>query len=71
MVVFPWLQDDVPELAERFLVNISRVELVGGAPGPGGPSLKRPGMEVAEVTIAENDDPRGIVQLNVSEVGAT
>lgn len=25
-------------------------------------------MEVAEVTIQENDDPRGILQFNVSEV---
>jgi len=65
------LQDDLPELAEGFLVNISSVELVGGSTGPGRPSLKRPGMEVAEVTIAENDDPRGIVQFNVSEVGVT
>lgn len=61
-------KDDIPELAESFLVNITSVELVGGSVGAGQPSLKRPGMEVAEVTIQENDDPRGILQFNVSEV---
>lgn len=30
--------------------------------------MKRPGMEIAEVTISENDDPRGILQFNHSEV---
>lgn len=61
-------KDDIPELAESFLVNITKVDLVSGTVGAGQPSLKRPGMEVAEVTIQENDDPRGIVQFNVSEV---
>ena len=70
-VLFSLLQDDVPELAESFLVNMTSVELDGDSTGPGRPSLKRPGMEVAEITIQENDEPRGIVQLNVSEVGAT
>lgn len=58
----------MPELAESFLVNITRVELVKGSVGAGQPTLKRPGMEVAEVTIQENDDPRGVLQFNVSEV---
>ncbi|KAF7200055.1 adhesion G-protein coupled receptor V1 isoform X2 [Nothobranchius furzeri] len=61
------LPDDIPELAESFLVNITGVELVGGSTGAGQPSLKRPGMEVAEITIQENDDPRGVLQFNVSE----
>lgn len=61
-------QDDTPELAESFLVNITSVELVGGSVGAGQPSLKRPGNEVAEVTIQESDDPRGILQFNVSKV---
>lgn len=61
-------KDDVPELAESFVVNITSVELVGGSLGAVQPSVKRPGMEVAEVTIQENDDPRGILQFNVSEV---
>lgn len=30
--------------------------------------MKRPGLEVAEVTISESDDPRGILQFNVSKV---
>ncbi|XP_059909463.1 adhesion G-protein coupled receptor V1 [Gadus macrocephalus] len=67
LVTFTIMPDDVPELAESFLVNITSVELDGDSTGPGRPSLKRPGMEVAEITIQENDDPRGIVQLNVSE----
>ena len=64
--VFP--KDDIPELAESFLVNITSVELISGSVGAGQPSVKRTGMEVAEVTIQENDDPRGILQFNVSEV---
>lgn len=64
-----FFKDDIPELAESFLINITNVERVGGS-GPGQPSLKRPGMEVAEVTIQENDDPRGILQFNVSEVSS-
>ncbi|XP_062310079.1 adhesion G-protein coupled receptor V1 [Osmerus eperlanus] len=67
LVTIAILADDVPELAETFLVNITRVELVGGSMGGGQPSLKRPGMEVAEVTIQENDDPRGVLQFNVSQ----
>lgn len=63
-------KDDIPELAESFLVNITGVELVGGSMGAGQPTVKRPGMEVAEVTIQENDDPRGILQFDVSEVSA-
>uniref|UniRef100_A0A3B4V3U8 Adhesion G-protein coupled receptor V1 n=1 Tax=Seriola dumerili TaxID=41447 RepID=A0A3B4V3U8_SERDU len=59
--------DDIPEMAESFLVNITSVELVSGSVGAGQPSVKRLGMEVAEVTIQENDDPRGILQFSVSE----
>lgn len=65
-VCFP--KDDIPELAESFLVNITSVELIGGSVGAGQPSVKRPGMEVAEVTIQENDDPRGFLQFIVSQV---
>uniref|UniRef100_A0A3Q3W600 Adhesion G-protein coupled receptor V1 n=1 Tax=Mola mola TaxID=94237 RepID=A0A3Q3W600_MOLML len=61
------LPDDIPELAESFLINITSVELVQGSAEAGQPSLKRPGMEVAEVTIQENDDPRGILQFRASE----
>ncbi|KAM6965415.1 adhesion G-protein coupled receptor V1 [Aplochiton taeniatus] len=66
LVTITILPDDVPELDEKFLVNITGVELVGVSPGVGQPSLKRPGMEVAEVTIRENDDPRGILQFSIS-----
>ncbi|XP_037338537.2 adhesion G-protein coupled receptor V1 [Pungitius pungitius] len=67
LVTVTILPDDVPEVAESFLVNITSVELVSGSMGGGQPSVKRPGMEVAEVTIQENDDPRGILQFNVSQ----
>nr|XP_046243039.1 adhesion G-protein coupled receptor V1 [Scatophagus argus] len=67
LVTITILPDDIPELAESFLVNITSVELVRGSAGVGQPTVKRPGMEVAEVTIQENDDPRGILQFNVSE----
>ncbi|XP_076021271.1 adhesion G-protein coupled receptor V1 [Genypterus blacodes] len=70
LVTVTILPDDIPELAESFLVNITHVELTGGSVGAGQPSVKRPGMEVAEITILENDDPRGIVQFNVSKVFA-
>ncbi|KAK7934133.1 hypothetical protein WMY93_005029 [Mugilogobius chulae] len=67
IVTITILPDDIPELEESFLVNITSVELVRGAVGPGQPSLKRPGLEVAEIVILENDDPRGVVQLNITE----
>ncbi|KAF7670351.1 hypothetical protein LDENG_00010120 [Lucifuga dentata] len=63
LVTVTILPDDIPELAESFLVNITHVELAGGSLGAGQPSVRRPGMEVAEITIQENDDPRGIVQF--------
>lgn len=64
-----WSQDDIPELAETFLVNITGVELMGEQSGAGQPRIRRPGMEIAEITIQENDDPRGVLQFNVSKVG--
>ncbi|XP_017551078.2 adhesion G-protein coupled receptor V1 isoform X2 [Pygocentrus nattereri] len=67
LVTITILPDDIPELAETFLVNLTRVELLGGQTGAGQPSIRRPGMEIAEVTIQENDDPRGVVQFNVSK----
>ncbi|XP_057687080.1 adhesion G-protein coupled receptor V1 isoform X4 [Corythoichthys intestinalis] len=57
------LPDEIPELSESFLVNITSVALVGRPAGAGQPTVKRPGMEVAEITIQENDDPRGILQF--------
>uniref|UniRef100_A0A4W3JB69 Adhesion G-protein coupled receptor V1 n=1 Tax=Callorhinchus milii TaxID=7868 RepID=A0A4W3JB69_CALMI len=62
------LTDKIPELRENFLVNITEVELTGiTLAGGGQPSVKRLGMEVAEIAIEENDDPRGIIQFNVTK----
>ncbi|XP_054629148.1 adhesion G-protein coupled receptor V1 isoform X2 [Dunckerocampus dactyliophorus] len=67
LVTITILPDDIPELSESFLVNITSVELVNGLATAGHPSVKRPGMEVAEITIQENDDPRGILQFVVPQ----
>ncbi|XP_051546873.1 adhesion G-protein coupled receptor V1 isoform X1 [Myxocyprinus asiaticus] len=67
LVTISILPDDIPELAETFLVHITRVELLGGDTEAGQPSIRRPGLEVAEVTIQENDDPRGVLRFNVSK----
>ncbi|XP_019908355.3 adhesion G-protein coupled receptor V1 isoform X2 [Esox lucius] len=67
LITITILPDEAPELAESFLVNITGVQLAGGLTGAGKPSLKRPGMEVAEVTIQENNDPRGVLQFNVTQ----
>lgn len=34
----------------------------------GQPSVKRLGLEIAEITIEENDDARGIFNFNVTKV---
>ncbi|XP_053084899.1 adhesion G-protein coupled receptor V1 isoform X1 [Pangasianodon hypophthalmus] len=67
LVTITILPDDIPELAETFLVNITGVELMGDQSGAGQPRIRRPGMEIAEITIQENDDPRGVFQFNVSK----
>ncbi|XP_028834405.1 adhesion G-protein coupled receptor V1 isoform X2 [Denticeps clupeoides] len=68
LVAVTILPDDLPELAEVFLLNITKVELLGGGVvGGGQPSIRRPGMEVAEINIQENDDPRGVLQFNVTK----
>lgn len=41
---------------------------MGGDTGAAQPSVRRPGLEIAEVTIQENDDPRGVLNFNVSKV---
>ncbi|XP_061528205.1 adhesion G-protein coupled receptor V1 isoform X2 [Phycodurus eques] len=69
IVTITILPDDIPELSESFLVNITNVALVSGLAEAGQPSVKRPGMEVAKVTIQENDNPRGILQFVVLEDG--
>ncbi|XP_043565048.1 adhesion G-protein coupled receptor V1 isoform X2 [Chiloscyllium plagiosum] len=72
LIRFTILSDSIPELHESFLVNISSVKVADTGPGRQ-PSLKLgSGMEFAEITIEENDNPRGIVQFNVTrdETGA-
>uniref|UniRef100_UPI00398F1058 adhesion G-protein coupled receptor V1 isoform X2 n=1 Tax=Pristiophorus japonicus TaxID=55135 RepID=UPI00398F1058 len=72
LIRFSILPDNIPELRESFLVNITSVELTDTTLVGGQPSVKRLGMELAEITIEENDDPRGIIQFNVTreETGA-
>ncbi|XP_051876623.1 adhesion G-protein coupled receptor V1 [Pristis pectinata] len=58
--------DDIPELHESFLVNITSVKLADAALVGGKPRVKHLEMELAEITIKENDDPRGIIHFNTS-----
>ncbi|NXK95299.1 GPR98 protein, partial [Formicarius rufipectus] len=60
------LPDDVPELQEVFIINITDVHLASSSSG-GQPSVKRLGLEIAEITIEENDDARGIFNFNVTK----
>ena len=63
------VQDADPELAETFLVNLTEVTLITGpAAVDSVPSVQRPG-DVATVTIAENDNARGVVQFGQELVG--
>ncbi|NXF82786.1 GPR98 protein, partial [Sclerurus mexicanus] len=65
-VVVTILPDSVPELQETFIINITGVQLVTSSSG-GQPSVKRLGLEIAEITIEENDDARGIFNFNVTK----
>lgn len=47
------------------------MQLLDSLPAGGQPSVKRIGLEVAEIMIEENDDPRGIFHFNVTKVSAT
>ncbi|XP_036887970.1 adhesion G-protein coupled receptor V1 [Sturnira hondurensis] len=60
------LPDDVPELEEGFIVNITEVYLVNSDFSAGQPRVWRPGMEIVEIMIEENDDPRGIFKFHVT-----
>ncbi|KAF6125476.1 hypothetical protein HJG60_009913 [Phyllostomus discolor] len=60
------LPDDAPELEEGFIVNITEVYLVNSDFSAGQPSVRRPGMEIVEIIIEENDDPRGIFKFHVA-----
>ncbi|NWQ77266.1 GPR98 protein, partial [Columbina picui] len=65
-VVITILPDNVPELQEGFIINITDVQLVDSRTG-GQPSVKRLGLEIAEITIEENDDARGVFSFNVTK----
>ncbi|NXH80376.1 GPR98 protein, partial [Edolisoma coerulescens] len=60
------LPDNIPELQEGFIINITDVQLITSSSG-GQPSVKRLGLEIAEITIEENDDARGIFNFNVTK----
>ncbi|XP_077203699.1 adhesion G-protein coupled receptor V1 isoform X3 [Paroedura picta] len=61
------LPDTIPELQEGFVVNISSVQLLDSSLTGGQPSIKRIGLEIAEIMIEENDDPRGIFHFSVTK----
>ncbi|NWV81048.1 GPR98 protein, partial [Dasyornis broadbenti] len=65
-VIVTILPDDIPELQEGFIINITDVRLITSSSG-GQPSVKRLGLEIAEITIEENDDARGIFNFNVTK----
>ncbi|XP_064499040.1 adhesion G-protein coupled receptor V1 isoform X4 [Pseudopipra pipra] len=60
------LPDNIPELQEAFIINITDVQLVTSSSGSQ-PSVKRLGLEIAEITIEENDDARGVFNFNVTK----
>ncbi|XP_030832667.1 adhesion G-protein coupled receptor V1 isoform X3 [Strongylocentrotus purpuratus] len=61
------LPDTDAEGPETFFVNLTSVELVSGQSVSGAqPSIKN-GQDVAEVTIRQNDNANGILQLNVTK----
>ncbi|XP_039203979.1 adhesion G-protein coupled receptor V1 isoform X9 [Crotalus tigris] len=61
------LPDNIPELQEGFLINISSVQLLDSSLTRGQQSMKKYGLEIAEILIEENDNPRGIFQFNISK----
>ncbi|NWV35380.1 GPR98 protein, partial [Grantiella picta] len=65
-IIVTILPDDIPELQEGFIINITDVQLITCCSG-GQPSVKRLGLEIAQITIEENDDARGIFNFNVTK----
>ncbi|XP_063820072.1 adhesion G-protein coupled receptor V1 [Pseudophryne corroboree] len=61
------LPDDIPELNEGFLLNITDVHFVNSSTSTAVPVIRRPGVEICQVTILENDEPRGVFQFNVTK----
>ncbi|XP_042546906.1 adhesion G-protein coupled receptor V1 [Dipodomys spectabilis] len=60
------LPDDTPELEEGFIVIITDVNLVNSDLSAEQPRVQKPRMEIAEILIEENDDPRGILKFHVN-----
>ncbi|NWV26847.1 GPR98 protein, partial [Origma solitaria] len=65
-VIVTILPDNIPELQEGFIINITDVQLITSS-SRGQPSVKRHGLEIAEITIEENDDARGVFNFNVTK----
>ncbi|NXB81784.1 GPR98 protein, partial [Donacobius atricapilla] len=65
-VIVTILPDNIPELQEGFIINITGVQLIISSSG-GQPSVKRLGLEIAEITIEENDDARGVFNFNAKK----
>ena len=64
-----FVQDTDPELDETFLVNVTEVRLLTATIDVQSvPSVRRPG-NVATVTIAENDNARGVIEFAQELVG--
>ncbi|XP_008827569.1 adhesion G-protein coupled receptor V1 [Nannospalax galili] len=60
------LPDDAPELEEGFIVTIAEVNVVNLDFPAEQPAVRIPRMEIAEIIIEENDDPRGIFKFHVT-----
>ncbi|CAH6787485.1 Adgrv1 [Phodopus roborovskii] len=60
------LPDAAAELEEGLIVTITAVNLVNPDFPAEQPRMRRPRMEIAEIMIEENDDPRGIFKFHVT-----
>ncbi|XP_036063369.1 adhesion G-protein coupled receptor V1 [Onychomys torridus] len=60
------LPDEAAELEEGLIVTITAVSLVNPDFPAEQPRVRRPRMEIAEIMIEENDDPRGIFKFHVT-----
>ncbi|ERE81814.1 G-protein coupled receptor, partial [Cricetulus griseus] len=60
------LPDETAELEEGLIITITSVNLVNPDFPAEQPRVRRPRMEIAEIMIEENDDPRGIFKFHVT-----
>ncbi|XP_048187347.1 adhesion G-protein coupled receptor V1 [Perognathus longimembris pacificus] len=60
------LPDDIPELEEGFIVTLTDVSLLNSDLSTEHLRVRKPRMEIAEIVIEENDDPRGILKFHVT-----